>query len=135
MALKCEACLGFLGDKSQGLHVDGFYRCEHCDEQFLLKAKEAKVKEARFLFEKAKINPGQRLECLEKSLGIAESVYFEMNEILIEIRDKLAHELARNTLFEKAAKYRALGFGWWDFSTLGPIFTVFQPWNPFFTLF
>ena len=112
VALKCEACLGFLGDKSQGLHVDGFYRCEHCDEKFLLKEKEVKVKEAKFLFEKAKINPGQRLECLEKSLGIAESVYFEMNEILIEIRDKLAHELARNTLFEKAAKYRALRFKW-----------------------
>ena len=100
-SLKCQACEGPLLPASRAKS-----QCEFCPEKFVYRDLENKALEAKNLYQQAQINPKQRRALLEKSLTVGKSIFFEMNELLIEIRDKLAHELARNDEFEVAAEYK-----------------------------
>ena len=75
VSLKCEICDGFLTEKSLKIMPDGNSVCEHCGEKFSFRDKDRKAKDAMVLYEKAKMNPGKRMEILEESLKIATGVY------------------------------------------------------------
>merc|ERR1712071_398598 len=93
---KCQAC--------EGPMLEIGHSCTYCNADIDINLIRAKMRKVTGVMKSAAMHAGKPLPYFKEALDIGKEIFFEMHDMLIDIRDKLAHSSARNDDFETAAE-------------------------------
>jgi len=93
---KCQEC--------EGPILESGVECVHCGAEIDLGVITGKMKQVKEIVKKARMQPSRHVVLFTEAFAIGKEIFFEMHNMLIDIRDKLAKACAQAGHFQDAAE-------------------------------